>query len=125
MSYSLFKKQQLFLKKRKKFKKEEGLIDWNRSAEEIHNQARAMASFQGAYTFYQGKMIKIIKTLKTGRMAENASAGGIVSVTKQGIEVNTGSGVLLITEVKPENRSVMSAAAFANGARLVIGGVFG
>ena len=46
----------------------------------------------------------------------NAEVRGREKISKEGIEVNTGSGSLLITKVKPENKGLMSAYDFANGA---------
>ncbi len=108
----------------KKFVKQDGLIDWNNSAEKIHNQVRSMVDFPGAYTFLNGKIIKIIET----RQSSNSSCklpGTTVNVTKSGIEINTGSGCLLITKVKPESKSAINAFDFANGAKIKENTIFG
>ena len=101
----------------KKFIKQDGLIDWNNSAVNIHNQVRSMVDFPTAYTFINGKLLKIIETRLT-KTESNTLAGEILSVKKEGIEINTGNGVLLITKVKPESKGIMSAFDFANGLRL-------
>lgn len=44
----------------KLIKKEDGLIDWNKSATEIHNQFRAFIAWPGIYTTWQSKKIKIL-----------------------------------------------------------------
>lgn len=102
----------------KKFTKEDGLIDWTKSAECIHNQVRSMVDFPCAYTFCNGKMIKIIETRRTNDKAEGKSCATIVNVTKEGIEINTGEGCILVTKVKPESKGVMNAYDFANGAKI-------
>lgn len=42
-------------------KKEDGLINWQKSAEEIERQIRALNPWPGTYTFYQGKRLKILE----------------------------------------------------------------
>ena len=101
-----------------KFKKEDGLINWDNSAQNIHNQVRSMVDFPCAYTFFNGKMIKIIETEILNTENKNCSCGEIITVTKQGIEVNTKCGYLLIEKVKPESKGVMGAFDFANGAKI-------
>lgn len=101
----------------KKFVKQDGLIDWNKSAECIHNQVRSMVDFPCAYTFLNEKMVKIIETRLTNNES-NTCPATVTSVTKNGIEVNTGKGCLLITKVKPESKGIMNAFDFANGAQI-------
>lgn len=107
----------------KKFIKQDGLIDWNNSANCIHNQVRSMVDFPCAYTFFDGKMIKIIETRiidsKTTKPKE------ISNITKNGIEISTGDGCILITKLKPESKGIMNAFDFANGAKLKAGMKFG
>ena len=42
--------------------RETGLIDWNKSAQEIHNLVRGTDPWPGAYTYYKGKRLKVWKT---------------------------------------------------------------
>ena len=107
----------------KKFQKQDGLIDWNRSATEIHNQIRSMVEFPTAYTYYYGKMLKIISSLVIS--SNTQSVGRIVNITKKGIEVSTGNGTILIEKVKPESKGVMNAFDFVNGAKVKIGDKLG
>lgn len=107
----------------KKFQKQDGLIDWNRSASEIHNQIRSMVEFPTAYTYYYGKMLKIISSSVIS--SDTQSVGRIVNITKKGIEVSTGNGTILIEKVKPESKGVMNAFDFVNGAKVKIGDKLG
>lgn len=107
----------------KKFQKQDGLIDWNRSATEIHNQIRSMVEFPTAYTSYCGKMLKIISSSVIS--SDTQSVGRIVNITKKGIEVSTGNGTILIEKVKPESKGVMNAFDFVNGAKVKIGDKLG
>lgn len=102
----------------KKFIKQDGLIDWNKSAKDIHNQVRSMVDFPTAYTMFNEKLLKIIETKVVSNECKKGSCGEIVSVAKNGIEINTKEGTLLITKVKPESKGIMNAFDFANGAKL-------
>ncbi len=107
----------------KKFQKQDGLIDWNRSATEIHNQIRSMVEFPTAYTSYCGKALKIISSSVVSTCTK--SAGEVVNTTKKGIEVSTGNGTILIEKVKPESKGVMNAFDFVNGAKVKVGDKLG
>ncbi|MBQ7152009.1 MAG: formyltransferase [Synergistaceae bacterium] len=67
---------------------EDGLIDWTKSAQEIHNLVRAVAKpFPGAFTFHDGKKIMIWKT------SLNVQGDNV-----PGILVRTGDGLIEILE---------------------------
>ena len=102
----------------KKFVKQDGLIDWSRTAEEIHNQVRSMVDFPTAYTDFCGKMLKIVETTVSNKQSEVKTAGEVVCISKAGIEVCTGKGTILLCKVKPESKGVMNAFDFANGAKI-------
>lgn len=108
----------------KKFNKEDGLIDWTKTASEIHNQVRSMLDFPTAYTFFNSKMIKIIETEIVDREKQSETAE-IINVSKSGIEVITKKGSILIKKVKPESKGIMNAFDFANGAKIKAGMKFG
>ncbi|MDE2027413.1 MAG: methionyl-tRNA formyltransferase, partial [Candidatus Omnitrophica bacterium] len=44
-----------------KLTKDMGRIDWKKTAASVNNQVRGLQPWPGAYTFYKGKMLKIIK----------------------------------------------------------------
>ncbi len=108
----------------KKFIKHDGLIDWNNSSQNVHNQVRSMVDFPTAYTFFNGKLLKIIET-KLSKNKNILKAGEIVCVSKEGIEVACKDGCILITKVKPESKGIMGAFDFANGAKLKPNMIFG
>ena len=109
----------------KKFQKTDGEIDWNRTAKEIHNQVRSMVDFPTANTFICGKNVKIIESKVVSFEKTNKQIAEVVNVSKNGIEINTSEGVVLITKVKPESKGVMAAYDFANGAKIKAGIVIG
>ena len=102
----------------KKFEKKDGLINWNTSSICIHNQVRCMVDFPTAYTFFKGKMLKILETRLLNIKVENYSPNQVISVDKSGITIATKDGCILVTKVKPESKSEMSAFDYANGAKI-------
>lgn len=87
-------------------KKEMGLIDWSKSAREIHNLVRGTDPWPGAYTFYRGGRLKI---WKTAVIEENDPAfdglvksapGKIVKIMKDSLVAATGDGFLRILQVQ-------------------------
>lgn len=109
----------------KKFVKQDGLIDWSKSAECLHNQVRSMVDFPTAYTSFGEKIIKITQTKLSNEKNNSNNPGEIKYILKEGIVINTGNGCLIVTKVKPENKGIMNAYDFANGAKLKTGMKFG
>ncbi len=100
-----------------KFRKEDGKINWQDSAVNIHNKIRALSGWPSVYAFYKGKMIKIIEAEAILAAVENAP-GTVETIKKDGICVSTGSGTLKIKRVKPEGKREMDACAFVSGYRI-------
>lgn len=101
-------------------KKEDGKIDWQKSARSIHNQVRAFNPWPGAYTFVDNKMLKIyhgsIPQEKT-----TAPVGTIYFLDKQGIHIACGKGSYCLEEVQLEGKKRLRAYEFVQGYRLEIG----
>jgi methionyl-tRNA formyltransferase len=103
-------------------KKEDGCIDWQRENRAIKNLVRGMTPWPGAYTFLDGKMLKIYKT----RTADGGgSPGAVLRVDRQSLEVACGTGSLLIEELQLEGRKRLSAADFLAGYKIEPGTILG
>lgn len=103
--------------------KETGLIDWTKSAREIHNLVRGVNPWPGAYTFYKSNRMKVWKTavldLYTGIGSENEELlkiagsqqpGKIIKISKQSIIAATGDGCLEIIELQFDNSRRLSVS---------------
>ena len=101
-------------------------IDWNKSANEIHNLVRGLDPIMGAYTYINGKKLKIWKTY-TRITSEKYSRtpGEILDITPDGILVQTGEKTILIQEVQAENSKRMSVRDYLNGNQIEKHQVFG
>lgn len=105
----------------KKTKKEDKIINWNESAEIIHNKVRALVDNFTCQTKFNGKIIKIIKTMKYDAKGDT---GTIVEINKKGVVVGTGAGALLLEVVKPEGKGEITAYNWSLGARIKVGDRF-
>lgn len=101
-----------------KLTKEEALIDWSKSAEDIHNLVRGIYKSPSAYFMHNGKIIKV---LETRVLKENGECGEFINISKEGIVVGCGKDCILLVRVKPEGKAEMSARDWANGQHILCG----
>jgi methionyl-tRNA formyltransferase len=103
-----------------RLKKDDGLIDWKKSAQEIHNLIRGLIPWPSAYTRLEGKALKIFDSVVIEEEV-NGEAGEISGVTQEGIRVITGKGSLLIRDVQLQDRKRMKVSEFIQGHRVQTG----
>lgn len=101
-----------------KLKPEDEWIDWNRPAEDLWHQVRALAPDPGAKTRLRDRVLKIVRA---GLVEGSGEAGAIVEASKERLAVAAGEGALALEEVVPEGRKRMSGAEFARGQRPSVG----
>jgi methionyl-tRNA formyltransferase len=99
-------------------KKEDGLIDWGRSATRIHNQVRGLDPWPGAYTHLRGEVLKIARTApETGK----GEPGTVLAADAAGVCVACGEGVLRVGELQLPGKKRLAAADFLRGCALPAG----
>ena len=103
-------------------KKEDGRIDWSRSAAQIHNQVRGMQPWPGAYSIFRGGALHVWRARPVEAGAGHPP-GTLVRIKP--LLVACGAGALELIEVQMEGRKRMPAADFANGQRLVENEILG
>lgn len=104
-----------------KITKEMGKIRWSTTPFEIDRQIRGMNPWPSAFTYWQGKILKIWKAVPLPADIRKGEAGEILQVSESGIEVACGKGSLLIQEVQQEGKKRMSVASFLNGHQMSAG----
>lgn len=102
-----------------KLQKGHGLIDWHKDAVNIANLIRALVPWPGAFTSYQGKLIKIWKAKIFEEGAGNP--GEILKVNKKGFVVGCGKGAIEILELQLENGKCLTAQTFICGHKVIVG----
>lgn len=102
-------------------KKEDGRINWSKTAEELFNFVRGMYPWPSAFCYFNNERIRIItaRIQKTeDRIQKKAVPGMIVKASDGELIVETGKGFLVIEYLQPEGKKVMSAKAFLSGRKL-------
>jgi methionyl-tRNA formyltransferase len=101
-------------------KKEDGRMNWTRSAEQIYNRMRGFAPWPGTYSTFRGQTCHLWgRPEKIEDAKGSAAPGEIVSSAKE-VSVVCGEGTHLRLEfVQLEGRKRITAREFVNGARIV------
>jgi methionyl-tRNA formyltransferase len=107
-----------------KIEKSDCVLDFTRTAQELHDQIRGLSPIPLAFTKLNGKLLKIVASRASGEASAKAP-GTVLSTDKGVIAVATGNGILHITDVLPEGKGRMSAAAFVNGKKIAVGDLLG
>ena len=104
----------------------DGYLDWSQSATQLNCRIRGVSPKPGAYTFIDGKRLKLWKTEPV--LSELSTLAGVVLEIARGqggVLVQAGNrSALRLIEVQPENGKRMCASDWARGSRLQIGATF-
>ena len=107
--------------------KEDGKIDWTRSAEEIHAQIRACVPWPRSYCSLGEEKLLITGVYGSAFSPFSPSIeapGTVVGIEKgKGLKIATGKGYLYVTRVLPPAKKEMDAQSYVNGNRSIIGTV--
>lgn len=105
-----------------------GNIDWSKSAVQIERLVRGLNSWPSAYTYWNGKVMKIwkagVKSEETGNTTKKAEPGEVLDVGKDYFSVQTGQGILMVKEVQLQGKKRMGTDAFLRGNALDSGMIF-
>ncbi len=103
--------------------KEQGLIDWHLSADEIARRVRAFNPWPSAYTFWNGTMIKILRA-EPSASNPRVEPGRVIQAGKE-IAVACGTGTLVLREVQLAGKRSMGIEEFVRGQRNFVGAALG
>jgi methionyl-tRNA formyltransferase len=106
-----------------KIEKAEAVIDWRQPAAVIARRVRAFDPFPGAQSSLSGEIIKLWSA-HAQLTAEAGVPGQVLAVAADGIRVQTGEGVLVVTELQRAGGKRLPVADFLRGQRLEAGQVF-
>ncbi|MDA3799821.1 MAG: methionyl-tRNA formyltransferase [Kiritimatiellae bacterium] len=106
-----------------KLQKSDGLIDWSKPSQEVHNQIRGMNSWPVCFVkcVINGKEqnLKIWNSLRVTCYENGAVPGTVIDFTQHGSPiVQTGAGCVSLEIVQPEGKKKMDSAAFVRGYRI-------
>src|SRR5579859_5665461 len=110
-------------------RKEDGEIVWDRPAIVLARAVRAYSPWPGAYTYWRGKLLKIISAYAVASEAGEEAKPGTVSLRKeygrQVLSVVTGNGLFVVDQLQLEGKKAMSADEFLRGYSQIVGEALG
>jgi methionyl-tRNA formyltransferase len=101
--------------------KEIGLIDWSKSAQQVHNLVRGTNPWPGAYTFLNESKMKVWKTSIAVCNNQTHSVGEIVQVNDEGILVKCSDGYIMIQELQFDSSKRMKVSDYIRGHKIDTG----
>lgn len=98
-------------------------IDFNRPAAEVHNFIRGLSPYPGAYTFWRGQKLKILKAGISREEITEGNPGQIVRREKDRLVVACNPGAVSLERLQLQGKRQMSVRDFLNGYPLKTGEV--
>ena len=96
-----------------KLSKEEARLDWNKSAKQLWQDIRAFNPWPVSYFEHQQSVIKVWQADYSTELCSQAP-GTIIAATKQGIEIATADGKLMIKTMQLPNKKPLDVADILN-----------
>ncbi len=96
-------------------------LNFNQTAQKVHNWIRGLSPYPAAYCYWQGKLLKIFRSRPVSRLLDDVPPGTVVKVFKNGFTVKCASGAVDIFEVQVQGKRRMTVEDFLNGYRLRAG----
>ena len=99
------------------FRKQDGRVDWSKTALELYNFTRGMHPWPGAYFYVDGERVRLLRV----GLHEGEGEGGpgrIKSITGDSFLVGTGKGLVSVMELQPEGKRPMTGGAFLRGRKI-------
>ncbi len=97
-----------------------GLIDFNKTAVEIERLIRGLNPWPSAYTYLEGKTLKIWDA-DVVEQDNEGTPGEVIQVTRDSIIIKTSSGSLAVKELQLEGKKRMTVDAFLRGYSILPG----
>jgi methionyl-tRNA formyltransferase len=95
--------------------REDSQVDWNRSAQAIHDQIRGLHPWPLAAAMVNGVRLRLVASRIVDRTERTDEPGRVAAVTRDELVVATGAGAVALTSVQPEGRPAMSIRDYLNG----------
>lgn len=100
--------------------KDDGVIDWHKTAQDLQQQIRAYALWPKSRTVISGVDVVITEAGVYSEVQDPAAIGQIVITPQKRLLVQTADGYLEITKLKPAGKAEMDATSFVNGYRSLL-----
>lgn len=91
------------------------VIDFAKSAKEVHNMVRGLSPYPAAWTMLGDKKVKILRTSVDATTQSDAIQGTILTDNKSYLKVVTGNGIVNIHELQMQGKKRLEIKPFLNG----------
>ena len=108
-----------------KLTKEHGLINWSWPAERLCGLIRGLDPWPGAFTYYNGKMLKLFGCFLANNRQTFSVLGRVKGLTEKGLEIEAGKGSIIVSEIQAPGKKRLPVKEFLKGSRLSLGNVLG
>lgn len=120
----------------KKLTRDDGHIDWSKSAEEIYRMWRAYLPWPGVFTMWNGKRVKIVSchperseakpsevegSNEILRRAQNDGVGTPFFTPDKNLAIACGFGVIIVERLQLEGKKELDTPAFLRGYPAFVG----
>ncbi len=109
----------------RKLSRQDGRIEWSRSALELDRLIRAYTPWPGTACVFRGMQMKVHRAEPIADANVSPTPGTVVGAGAEGILVSCGNGLLRLLEVQMEGGRRLAAADFLRGHALQVGDVLG
>jgi len=103
--------------------KQDGVVDWNQSAERIHDLIRGVQPWPLAFSFLHGRRI-ILRRSNVVRQLQTDAPGAVIEAAGDQLVIGTGAGAIAIVEIQVEGKRPMIPREFLAGHRVLPGDRF-
>ena len=95
--------------------RDDGRVDWSKSAREVHNHVRGMAPWPGAWTELSGKRVKLLRSARTEVAAGRIEPGALAAPESGRLLIGCADELLEILDIQREGRPRTDGRSFLNG----------
>jgi len=96
----------------------DGVINFNRTVGEVHNFVRGLSPYPGAWTTFEGKTVKILRTLKSFEYI-GATPGQWYSDGKNTLHIGCSDGCVQVLELQMEGKKRLESGEFLRGFKYI------
>lgn len=107
--------------------KDDGLINWNKPAAEVHNLIRGVSGWPGAYFFYHKKRIKVHESLvvevpeELTKDKDFKPAEVVLADKRRGLVIKCKEGFIRLLVLQAEGKKALDDTAFLVGSLIMSG----
>lgn len=95
--------------------KQDGKIDFAKTALEVHNHVRGMLPWPGAFTTARGKIVKVLETRLSDSAKAGAAPGEVILADKTGVVVACKVGSIELLRVQLEGKKPVRGTEWEGG----------